>query len=187
MIEQVNGFITPMKEWDAVGKNDGKITGTENGTKSVFQSVLEDTIQNVYDTQKDVEQKQYLLATGQLEDAHSLPIAQAKAELSLEVMISLRNKAIEAYNEILKMSSKCLIFAIYGNAKDEWNSAEFKRSMAEDARENKENDRSHCSRDDYPGGSWTSGPEYGHEKRIQYLVYRNELGRCPGSCKSSSG
>ena len=93
MIEQVNGFITPMKGWDAVEKNDKKITGTENGTKSVFQSVLE-----------DVEQKQYLLATGQLEDAHSLPIAQAKAELSLEVMISLRNKAMEAYNEILKMS-----------------------------------------------------------------------------------
>lgn len=45
MIEQVNGFITPMKEWDAVGKNDGKITGTENGTKSVFQSVLEDIIE----------------------------------------------------------------------------------------------------------------------------------------------
>ena len=99
MIEQVNGFITPMKGWDAVEKNDKKITGTENGTKSVFQSVLEDTVQNVYDTQK-----QYLLATGQLEDAHSLPIAQAKAELSLEVMISLRNKAMEAYNEILKMS-----------------------------------------------------------------------------------
>ena len=103
MIEQVNGFITPMKEWNAVGKNDETI-GTKIGTKSVFQSVLEDTVQNVYDTQKDVEQKQYLLATGQLEDAHSLPIAQAKAELSLEVMISLRNKAMEAYNEILKMS-----------------------------------------------------------------------------------
>ena len=103
MIEQVNGFITPMKEWNAVGKND-KTTGAKIGTKSVFQSVLEDTVQNVYDTQKDVEQKQYLLATGQLEDAHSLPIAQAKAELSLEVMISLRNKAMEAYNEILKMS-----------------------------------------------------------------------------------
>ena len=85
-------------------KNTGNSVGTENGTKSVFQSVLEDTVQNVYDTQKDVEQKQYLLATGQLEDAHSLPIAQAKAELSLEVMISLRNKAMEAYNEILKMS-----------------------------------------------------------------------------------
>ena len=31
MIEQVNGFITPMKGWDAVEKNDKKITGTENG------------------------------------------------------------------------------------------------------------------------------------------------------------
>ena len=67
MIEQVNGFITPMKEWNAVGKND-ETTGAKIGTKSVFQSVLEDTVQNVYDTQKDVEQKQYLLATGQLED-----------------------------------------------------------------------------------------------------------------------
>ena len=46
----------------------------------------------------------FLKAKSLLEDAHSLPIAQAKAELSLEVMISLRNKAMEAYNEILKMS-----------------------------------------------------------------------------------
>ena len=30
MIEQVNGFITPMKGWDAVEKNDKKIAGTEN-------------------------------------------------------------------------------------------------------------------------------------------------------------
>ena len=68
MIEQVNGFITPMKGWDAVEKNDKKITGTENGTKSVFQSVLEDTVQNVYDTQKDVEQKQYLLHDKRMND-----------------------------------------------------------------------------------------------------------------------
>ncbi len=34
---------------------------------------------NVYDTQKDVEQKQYLLATGQLEDAHSLPNRPGKS------------------------------------------------------------------------------------------------------------
>lgn len=37
----------------------------------------------------------------------------------------------------MEWNSRFLIFAIYGNAKDEWNSAESKRSMAEDARENK--------------------------------------------------
>ena len=41
----------------------------------------------------------------------------------------------------MEWNSRFLIFAIYGNAKDEWNSAESKRSMAEDARENKKNDR----------------------------------------------
>lgn len=105
MIEQMNGFITPIKEWNDIGTNalkENEKTGTDG--KSVFQSVFEDTLNQVYETQQDVEQKQYLLATGQLEDAHSLPIAQAKAELSVEVMISLRNKVMEAYNEILKMS-----------------------------------------------------------------------------------
>lgn len=33
----------------------------------------------------------------------------------------------------MEWNSRFLIFAIYGNAKDEWNSAESKRSMAEDA------------------------------------------------------
>ena len=37
----------------------------------------------------------------------------------------------------MEWNSRFLIFAIYGNAKDEWNSAESKRSMAEDARETK--------------------------------------------------
>ena len=32
MIEQVNGFITPMKEWNAVGKND-ETTGAKIGNK----------------------------------------------------------------------------------------------------------------------------------------------------------
>ena len=39
MIEQVNGFITPMKEWNAVGKND-ETTGAKIGPKSVFSQCL---------------------------------------------------------------------------------------------------------------------------------------------------
>ena len=102
--KEVNGKeITVMNDAEPV-PGDYIVLTLDSDLQKVAEKSLEDTIQNVYDTQKDVEQKQYLLATGQLEDAHSLPIAQAKAELSLEVMISLRNKAMEAYNEILKMS-----------------------------------------------------------------------------------
>jgi flagellar hook-basal body complex protein FliE len=58
----------------------------------------------VKETQADVENQQYLLATGQLEDAHTLPIAEMKAQISLDMMLSLRNKALESYNELIKMN-----------------------------------------------------------------------------------
>ena len=51
-----------------------------------------------------MENKQYLLSTGQLDDAHTLPIAEAKAELSLDILITLRDKAVESYNELMKMN-----------------------------------------------------------------------------------
>ena len=50
------------------------------------------------------EHKQYLLATGQLDDAHTLPIAEAKASLSLDVLLTLRNKTLSAYEELIKLN-----------------------------------------------------------------------------------
>lgn len=98
-------FISPMKPWEpAADLTAAKENKSQNNEASMFKDIFNNVVGQVYDTQEDVEQKQYLLATGQLDDAHSLPIAQAKAALSLDVMISLRNKAMESYNELLKMS-----------------------------------------------------------------------------------
>ena len=98
-------FIVPMQIWE-IGQRDG-IQAEKSQTfepTGLFRDVLSNTVRQVQVTQMDVENKQYLLATGQLEDAHSLPIAEAKASLSLDLLISLRNKAMESYNELMKMS-----------------------------------------------------------------------------------
>lgn len=102
---QVMNGMTPIQPWGSIeGINIQKKEENQGGEASVFQSILQDTINQVYSTQAEVEEKQYLLATGQLDDAHSLPIAEAKAALSLELMISLRNKAMESYSELMRMS-----------------------------------------------------------------------------------
>ncbi len=44
------------------------------------------------------------LATGQIDDAHTVPAAAAKAQLSVELLSALRNKALEAYTEIIRIS-----------------------------------------------------------------------------------
>lgn len=96
-------FISPIKEWDAIGTQSTKVSG-DSEEASLFKSIFDNVVNQVYETQADADNKKYLLATGQLDDAHSLPIAEAKASLSLEVLVALRNKTLESYNELMKMS-----------------------------------------------------------------------------------
>ncbi|MCD8000806.1 MAG: flagellar hook-basal body complex protein FliE [Clostridiales bacterium] len=102
-MEVDTAFIFPIKMWDT-GAYEKAAADKKTGGESLFKDVLGQVVEQVQITQKEVEEKQYLLATGQLDDAHSLPIAEAKAALSVDLLISLRNKAMEAYNEIMKMS-----------------------------------------------------------------------------------
>ena len=100
------GFITPMQPWDSINEINRQKTAkkSENSEATVFRNVFQNVVSQVYTTQADVEEKQYLLATGQLDDAHTLPIAETKAALSLDLLISLRNKAMESYSELMRMS-----------------------------------------------------------------------------------
>lgn len=95
-------FITPMKSISKMLEQPEAKKETEGA--QLFGDILRSTAENVKQTQADVENKQYLLATGQLDDAHSLPIAEAKAAVSLDLMITLRNKVIEGYNELVKIN-----------------------------------------------------------------------------------
>ena len=70
----------------------------------MFADIFRTAINQVKETQADVERKQYLLSTGQLDDAHTLPIAEAKAGLTVDVLLTLRNKTLEAYNELIKIN-----------------------------------------------------------------------------------
>ena len=77
MIEQMT-LIQPMKLWEPVEglrspepAEKGR-DGAEKSEGTLFSSILATAIQQVYDTSAEVGEKQYLLATGQLDDAHSL-------------------------------------------------------------------------------------------------------------------
>ena len=42
-------------------------------------------------------------ATGQLPDVHQFTMAATQAQLATELTVAIRNKAVEAFNDILKM------------------------------------------------------------------------------------
>ena len=69
----------------------------------MFQSVFKEAIGNVTQTENDLVNKQYLLATGQIEDPHSVMVASSQAQLAVDMLVTLRNKALESYNELMRI------------------------------------------------------------------------------------
>ncbi len=69
-----------------------------------FTDIFRSAIQEANQAQQEVAKNDYLLATGQLENPASSSIAIAKAELSVQMLSQLRTKALDAYNEIMRIS-----------------------------------------------------------------------------------
>jgi flagellar hook-basal body complex protein FliE len=68
-----------------------------------FKELMKDTIGEVNKLQTNADELAVKLATGDLEDVHRAMIAMQKAKLALDLTIQVRNKVIEAYQEIMRM------------------------------------------------------------------------------------
>ena len=71
---------------------------------SAFGQIFSSLIQNVKDTDAEFTQAQYLLATGQLDNPAQLSIAAYKSQIAVDLLVQMRNKALEAYNELKNMN-----------------------------------------------------------------------------------
>jgi len=70
-----------------------------SSTAPNFQKTLDEVQQLLIQSDKQTTN----LATGKAENIHEAMIATEKAETAVKLLVQIRNKALEAYNEILKM------------------------------------------------------------------------------------
>jgi flagellar hook-basal body complex protein FliE len=68
-----------------------------------FSETLKDAIQEVNTLQKVSDQKMQDLATGKTDNIPDVMIAAEKADIALKLMVQVRSKVIDAYQEIMKM------------------------------------------------------------------------------------
>jgi flagellar hook-basal body complex protein FliE len=64
-----------------------------------FEKIFESTEQNL----KTADQAVLQANTGESVNLHELMISMEKADISLRLMVQVRNKAIDAYQEIMRM------------------------------------------------------------------------------------
>lgn len=85
--------------------------GSLGGTKAVagpeaaqsFGDMIANGIQNVADSQAKADGLAQAAATGDLTDLHDYMIASSQAQLTTELTVTVRNKAVESFNEIMRM------------------------------------------------------------------------------------
>lgn len=98
-------FIEPIKRITSVNDLSSiEVLPKKEDNIQDFRNILNELIDNVVETDRDLTQKEYLLATGEIEDPHTVPIAAAMAQASTDLLIQVRNRALESYNELMRIS-----------------------------------------------------------------------------------
>lgn len=81
----------------------GGVEGAQGAQGPDFASMLSDGIERLDGVQRSADQLAVQAATGDLQNIHDYTLAATEAQVTTQVTVAVRNKAIEAFTEILRM------------------------------------------------------------------------------------
>jgi flagellar hook-basal body complex protein FliE len=87
--------IGAMRGADKVGAGSEATSGLGN--------LFTDTLQQASDAQGSADQMMTQAATGELSDLTGAMAAMTEAQLATQLTVALRNKAVESFNEVMRM------------------------------------------------------------------------------------
>ncbi len=93
------GGITPLNTISQAQQ-----TSKTNDDGASFTDVFKQAFQNVQDTQKVAQEDSVKVALGQVDDLHTVEINTQNAKLAVDVFVTMKNTALDAYNEVMRLS-----------------------------------------------------------------------------------
>jgi len=78
------------------------VAGTDG---SAFATSLTGAVDNLQQLQSTSNQLAVSAVTGNLDDIHNATLAATRAQVTLELMATVRNKGVDAFNEIMRMQA----------------------------------------------------------------------------------
>lgn len=96
--------IQPLWGLTGIGSTQAESTTQERNNPTMFSDIFQSMVDNVKETDAAKNKAYYALATGQLDNPAEATIAATQAELSVSLLLQMRNKALEAYNELMRIS-----------------------------------------------------------------------------------
>lgn len=93
--------IRPFREIE-ISPEKGSSVRPQQGGES-FSDMLIRAVGSVDETMKESDQNVQDFVAGKTDNVHDVMISMQRAQLSFQMMVEVRNKAIEAYHEISRM------------------------------------------------------------------------------------
>ena len=98
-------FITPITPLGQLsGNQQATASPPMTGNELPFKEIFTTAVQNLKETEVISNNDTALLALGDIDDLHTLGINATKAYLAERFVVELRNRAMEAYSEIMRMN-----------------------------------------------------------------------------------
>lgn len=96
-MEKINQIQTPFIQNQSIAKPQA-----ENKTEG-FSEIFKNQLEEVNKLQNTSDKLTNQLVTGEVEDVSQVMVAAQKASLSLQLTVQVRNKVVEAYQEVMRM------------------------------------------------------------------------------------
>ena len=79
-------------------------TSVEDSGTSMFSQIFNSMIDNVKETDAAKNEAYYALATGELDNPAQATIAATQASVATELLVQMRDRALDAYSELMRIS-----------------------------------------------------------------------------------
>ncbi|WP_158737688.1 flagellar hook-basal body complex protein FliE [Alteribacillus sp. YIM 98480] len=97
----INGTYPNTLNQESLRLNENNKTPAE--AQESFKTALNEAVSNVNEAQLKSDEMTSKLASGEVEDLHEVMVTAEKASVTLQSTVEIRNKALEAYQEIMRM------------------------------------------------------------------------------------
>ena len=84
---------------------DAAAQADKTGKGPSFQSILSDLVKEVNGLQEDASRSIEGLVTGETQNVHDVTTRMAEAGIAFDLMMEVRNKLLDAYQQILQMQA----------------------------------------------------------------------------------
>ncbi|WP_426763987.1 flagellar hook-basal body complex protein FliE [Pseudarthrobacter sp. 1G09] len=98
----LGGAVQPVR---GTGYGDGAVSAAGSASGGGFATALTGAVDNLQQLQSTSKELAVSAVTGNLDDIHAATLASSRAQITLELVAAVRNKGVDAFNEIMRMQA----------------------------------------------------------------------------------